>query len=292
MTASPRADTGRRTASPVGRVGRGQGEGRFAHTSAATVVLGIAGVAIFVAVWELVSRLELVPSRYLPPFSTIIGQAGAVVATPPLAGEFWEALGMTLMGSAVGLAIALVAGIALGVLIGSSRWVREYTGSTIEFLRPIPSVGLIPVAVVMFGVRPSATVFIVAWACFWIILVHVISGVADIDPVGDATARSYGLGLLRRARHVVWPTVLPYLMTGVRLSATVALVVAITIEIVVGAPGVGKMIALYQSAGNTPVVYSLALLAGVVGLAVNLGMQALERALLTWHPSMREEADL
>lgn len=288
VTAPTRTSPGRR---PPSR-GRPVGESRFVHTSAATVVLGIAGVAVFVVAWELVSRLELVPSRYLPPFTTILGQAGAVVATPPLAGEFWEALGMTLLGSAVGLAIALVAGVVLGIVIGSSRWVREYTGSTIEFLRPIPSVGLIPVAVVMFGVRPAATVFIVAWACFWIILVHVISGVADIDPVGEATARSYGLGLLRRAKHVVWPTVLPYLMTGVRLSATVALVVAITIEIVVGAPGIGKMIALYQSAGNTPVVYALALLAGVLGLAVNLGMQALERGLLSWHPSMRSEADL
>lgn len=262
-------------------------ETRFAHTTAATVVLGVAGIAAFVAVWEAASRLELVPSQYLPPFSVVVAEIGRVVASQPLAGEFWEALGMTLTGWAAGLVIALVLGVVLGVLIGSSRIVREYSASTIEFLRPIPSVGLIPVAVIIFGVRPSATVFIVAWACFWIVLVHVVSGVADIDPVGDATARSYGLRFLMRARHLVWPTVLPYLMTGVRLSATVALVVALTIEIVVGAPGIGKMIAQYQSAGNVEVVYALAVLAGVLGLAINLAMQAAERGLLRWHPSVR-----
>lgn len=266
-------------------------ESRFAHTTAATVVLGFTGIAAFVVLWEAASRLELVPSQYLPPFSVIVTQIGQVVASQPLAGEFWEALGMTLTGWTVGLAVALVLGILLGVLIGSSRLVREYSESTIEFLRPIPSVGLIPVAVILFGVRPSATVFIVAWACFWIILVHVISGVADIDPVGEATARSYGLRFLMRAKHLVWPTVLPYLMTGVRLSATVALVVALTIEIVVGAPGIGKLIAQYQSAGNVEVVYALAVLAGALGLVINLLMQAVERGLLSWHPSMRTGGD-
>lgn len=264
----------------------------FVHTRAATAILGVAGATAFVGLWEIASRFEWIPSRYLPPFTRIAAEVALVVGADPLRGEFWSALGMTLLGWAVGLAVALVLGIAVGALIGSSSWIRRATHTTVEFLRPIPSVGLIPVAVVIFGVRPSATVFVVAWACFWVILVHVAAGVADVDPVGDATARSYGLRPLRRARHVVWPTTLPYLMTGVRLSATIALVVAITIEIVVGAPGIGQMIALHQSAGNVDVVYALALLAGALGLAINIGMQALERWLLTWHPSMREEADL
>jgi len=283
MSAAPAAAPAR----PSRRAGRPG----FASTRIGTAVLGILGIAAFAAAWEVASRAELVPSRYLPPFSTIVVDVGRVVGTRPLAGEFWEALGMTMTGWSIGLAVSIALGVVLGVLIGSSRIVREYSASTIEFLRPIPSVGLIPVAIIIFGVRPSATVFIVAWACFWIVLVHVISGVADIDPVGDATARSYGLGFLRRAKHLVWPTVLPYLMTGVRLSATVALVVALTIEIVVGAPGIGKMIALYQSAGNVEVVYALALLAGVLGLVINLAMQALERVLLSWHPSMRDGSD-
>ncbi|MCP1121816.1 ABC transporter permease subunit, partial [Robbsia andropogonis] len=78
-------------------------------------------------------------------------------------------------------------------------------------------------------------------------LIHVIYGVADVDPVANATARSYGLKFHHRARWVVWPTMLPYLMTGLRLSGTIALVVALTIEIVVQAPGIGQMIAKYQS---------------------------------------------
>jgi ABC-type nitrate/sulfonate/bicarbonate transport system permease component len=262
----------------------------FLQTRWSTPLLGAAGALIFIAIWEAAPRLSLVNASYLPPFTEVVPQIGQVVAGAGLREEFWRAVGMTMLGWAAGLAIALVLGVLLGVVIGSSRWIREYTGSTIEFLRPIPSVGLIPVAVVMFGVRPAATVFVVAWACFWVVLVHVIAGVADVDPIADATARSYGMSTLQRAAHVVWPTALPFLMTGLRLSATIALVVAITIEIVVGAPGIGQMIATYQSAGNVGVVYALAILAGVLGLVINLGMRRLESSALAWHSSVRQEA--
>ncbi|GAA3646530.1 ABC transporter permease [Microbacterium marinilacus] len=265
------------------------GRAPFLQSRWSTPVLGATGILVFLALWEAAPRLDLVNAAYLPPFSEVVPRIAEVVAGPGLREEFWRAVSMTMLGWAAGLAIALVLGVVLGVVIGSSRWIREYTGSTIEFLRPIPSVGLIPVAVVIFGVRPTATVFVVAWACFWVVLVHVIAGVADVDPVADATARSYGMGPLQRAAHVVWPTALPYLMTGTRLSATIALVVAITIEIVVGAPGIGQMIATYQSAGNVGVVYALAILAGVLGLLINLAMRRLEDTLLAWHSSVRQE---
>jgi ABC-type nitrate/sulfonate/bicarbonate transport system permease component len=255
-----------------------------------TPALGMVGVLAIIVIWELTSRLDLVNASYLPPFSTVIVEVFDLLGGQR-SGEFWTALGMTMLGWSVGLVISLLLGIAGGVLIGSSRWIREYTNSTIEFLRPIPSVGLIPIAIVIFGVRPTATIAVVVWACFWVVLIHVISGVADVDPVADATARSYGLKFFRRAAHVVWPTVLPYLMTGLRLCGTIALVVAITIEIVVQAPGIGAMIATYQSAANVTVVYALALLTGVLGLTINLLMRLLENSVLAWHPSVRAEVE-
>ncbi|MDO8383053.1 MAG: ABC transporter permease subunit [Microbacterium sp.] len=261
----------------------------FSQTRISTPILGLLGILAFILVWELVSRLELVNPTYLPPFSTVAVTVVEVVVGEQYRAQFWAALGNTMLGWSVGLVISLVLGIVAGLVIGSNRWVREFTHSTIEFLRPIPSVGLIPIAIVIFGVRPTATIAIVVWACFWVILIHVVYGVSDVDPVAASTARSYGFGPLARARYVIWPTLLPYLMTGVRLSGTIALVVAITIEIVVQAPGIGQMIAQYQSAGNAPVVYALALLAGVLGLIINLVLRQLENSVLSWHPSVRGE---
>lgn len=261
----------------------------FSQTRVSTPILGILGILGFIAVWELASRLELVNSTYLPPFSEVAVTVVEVLFGEQYRAQFWTALGNTMLGWSVGLVISLVLGIAAGLVIGSNTWVRDFTHSTIEFLRPIPSVGLIPIAIVIFGVRPTATIAIVVWACFWVILIHVVYGVNDVDPVAASTAKSYGFGPFARARHVVWPTLLPYLMTGVRLSGTIALVVAITIEIVVQAPGIGQMIAQYQSAGNAPVVYALALLAGVLGLIINVVLRRLENSVLAWHPSVRGE---
>ncbi|HEV7957656.1 MAG TPA: ABC transporter permease [Marisediminicola sp.] len=261
----------------------------FSQTAVSTPLLGLIGTLAFIVIWELASRLEVVNPLYLPPFSEVAVTVVQVAAGDQYRAQFWTALGSTMLGWSVGLAISLVLGIVAGLVIGSNRWVREFTHSTIEFLRPIPSVGLIPIAIVVFGVRPTATIAIVVWACFWVILIHVVYGVADVDPVAESTAKSYGLGSFARARYVVWPTLLPYLMTGVRLSGTIALVVAVTIEIIVQAPGIGQMIAQYQSAGNAKVVYALALLAGVLGLIINLALRRLENSVLAWHPSVRGE---
>lgn len=259
--------------------------GQLLRGRLSTPVLGALGVLVFITVWEVGPRTGVVSGTYLPPFSQVLVEFVRLLGDS----AFWAALADTMQSWAIGLLISLVGGIGLGFAIGAGRLVRRYTMSTIEFLRPIPSVALIPIAIVLFSIRPAATVFVVVWACFWVILIHVIAGVADVDPVANATARSYGLGWFQRSRHVVWPTVLPYLMTGIRLSATIALVVAITIELVVSTPGIGDLIATNQSAGNVRTVYALAMMTGFLGLAVNTVMRSLERTVLRWHPSVREE---
>jgi ABC-type nitrate/sulfonate/bicarbonate transport system permease component len=138
----------------------------------ATPVLGGIGVLAFVAVWEFGSRAGLVDSTYLPPFSEVAAELLRLLGIA----DFWVAAGDTMRSWTVGLVLSIAGGVALGFAIGSSRFVRRYTSSTVEFLRPIPSVALIPIAIVVFGMRPAATVFVVVWACFWVVLIHVIAG--------------------------------------------------------------------------------------------------------------------
>ncbi|MFC7401874.1 ABC transporter permease [Citricoccus sp. GCM10030269] len=250
-----------------------------------TPLLGAVGVVAFMGIWELTSRLALVNADYLPPFSVVMVELVSLLVDP----VFWESLGATMRSWLIGVALSLSAGAVIGLIIGSSSVLIRYTTSTVEFLRPIPSVALIPIAIVLFGINSTATVFVIVWACFWVILVHVMSGIDDVDPVAESTARSYGLGWAWRARYVTFPTALPFLMTGLRLCGTIALVVGITIELVVGTPGVGDLIATNQSAGNVTSVYALALLTGVLGLTINYGLKFIENRLLHWHPSVRSE---
>jgi ABC-type nitrate/sulfonate/bicarbonate transport system permease component len=203
--------------------------------------------------------------------------------------EFWQAVWDTVRTWGIGLAIALVAGIAVGLLLGSVNALRRITASTVEFLRPIPSVALIPLAVLIFGLGIQSTLLLVIYASFWQMLIQVIYGVQDVDPVARETARSYQLGRLARLRHLVWPTALPYVMTGVRLSAAVALILAVTAELIIGSPGLGHEIAVAQSSGAVPLVYALVIVTGLLGVIVNLGARALERRTLSWHSSLRAD---
>jgi ABC-type nitrate/sulfonate/bicarbonate transport system permease component len=246
---------------------------------------GVVGLLGFAALLELAPRVGLVSSEFLPPFSEIIGTLVGQLGTP----AFWQALGSTTLGWFTGLAIAALAGIGVGVLIGSSRWLRDITHSTIEFLRPIPSVALIPIAVIMFGTDMKSTLVLVVYATFWQVLIQVLAGVQDVDPIARETARSYRFGWWTQMRTVAWPTALPYVITGIRLGVAVALILEITGELVIGSPGLGRQIALAQTAGQVSLMYALVIVAGILGVVMNVATRALERRALRWHVSVRLE---
>jgi ABC-type nitrate/sulfonate/bicarbonate transport system permease component len=249
------------------------------------VVLGLIGLVALVVLVEILPRIGVVPRQYFPPSSEIGAALGEQLGRP----DFWTAVLDTLQGWALGLAIAALAGVVLGILIGSSRFTREFTASTIEFLRPIPSVALIPIAVLLFGTDIESKLLLVVYASFWQVLIQVLYGVQDIDPVAQDTARAYGLGRWARVRYLTWPTALPYVMTGLRLAAAVALILAVTSELVIGNPGLGKLLATAQSSGAIATTYAIVVVTGILGVLVNFVFRAIERRSLSWHPSQRGE---
>lgn len=249
-------------------------------------LLGVAGIVGFLATWELIPRLGIIDARYLPPASEVIA---ALVRDFSLT-AFWVSVGETMKAWFLGLIIAVALAVLLGFIIGSSTFLRKATNSTVEFLRPIPSVALIPLAVLLFGVKIESSLMLITYAAFWQVLIQVLYGVADVDMVANNTAKTYGLGAMARIRYVVFPTALPYLMTGVRLAATVALVLAITAELVIGSPGLGREIALAQSGGAISGMYALVLATGLIGVLINVLMRFIEKKTLSWHSSVRSEA--
>ncbi|MFF5493449.1 ABC transporter permease [Streptomyces aquilus] len=249
------------------------------------LALGAAGLAVFLALGEAVPRLGLVKETYFPPTSRIVDALADEFSDD----TFWTALGDTLTGWGLGLLIASTAGIVAGVVIAVVPYLRDATASTIEFLRPIPSVALIPLAVLLYGTELRSVLLLVVYASFWQVLIQVLYGVQDVDPVAEETARSYGLGTWARIRHVLWPTALPYVMTGVRLAAAVALILAVTAELVIGAPGLGQRIAVAQNSQAVPEMYALVVVTGLLGLLINVGARTVERRALAWHQSVRGE---
>jgi ABC-type nitrate/sulfonate/bicarbonate transport system permease component len=113
--------------------------------------------------------------------------------------------------------------------------------------------------------------------------------VVDVDPVASDTARAYRLGRWARVRWLVWPTALPYVVTGVRLAATVALILTVTGEFFIGTPGLGASVRAAADGGAVTLMYALVVVTGVVGVAANLLFRGIERRALAWHPSVRRE---
>ncbi|WP_375001249.1 ABC transporter permease [Aeromicrobium sp. CTD01-1L150] len=202
---------------------------------------------------------------------------------------YWDAVRSTVVGWAAGLVIATVAGIAGGTIVGSTPLGRRLGTSTVEFLRPIPSVALIPLAVLMFGTDMAATTMLVVYASFWQVMVQVMYGVGDVDPVARQTAQCFRFRLRTHVTTVLWPTTLPYAITGFRLAASVALIIEVTGELIIGSPGIGQQIAIAQASGAAEQMYALVLTASVFGVLVNTGTRRVERRLLRWHSSVRGE---
>ncbi|WP_194396858.1 ABC transporter permease [Microbacterium atlanticum] len=249
------------------------------------VVLGFAGVVGFLVTWQLLPTLGLVDPRYFPSATTTLAALGQELRDL----EFWRNVGRTMTAWGIGLVIATVLATVLGTIIGLVPFLRRATHTTVEFLRPIPSVALIPLAILMFGLRIEAALVIIVYASFWQVFIQVLYGVADVDTVARDTARSFGLSRGSRVVNLVFPTALPYLMTGLRLAAAVALILAITAEMFIGNPGLGREIVFAQSAGNWPTVYALVIVTGILGLLINLVFRAIERRSLAWHQSVRGE---
>ena len=289
---STRPDPG----APFGSVAQAGATGRKTTTGPARAVrrkrrgwksrlLGAAGILGFLVIWELLPILGIVNARFMPPASEAIidlfRNFGLTL--------FWVAVWDTLKAWLIGMLIAVSAAAILGFIIGSSPFLKKFTNSTIEFMRPVPSVALIPLAVLLLGIGIESALLLIVYACFWQVLIQVLYGVADVDTVAMNTARSYGLGPIARLRYVVFPTALPYLMTGIRLAAAVALILAITAQLIIGSPGLGAEIAKAQSGGAYVSMYSLVLATGILGVLINLVMRVVERQLLSWHTSVRSE---
>lgn len=242
------------------------------------------GVAIgSLAVVEVLSRSGLL-SEYIPAPSDVIVAFFTEIVKPML----WVRIGDTMASWAVGLAIAVAVGIPVGLVIGSTTAVYRSVRLIVEFLRPIPPVAILPLAVLLYGSGMQMKVFLVAFSAFWLVLFQTIYGVRDVDPVTRDSVRAYGLSRADQFRRVVLPSAAFYIATGLRLAATTGLIVTIATELIVGSSGLGFAINQERFAGNLPAMYALVIVAGLLGLAVSTASRITERRVLHWHSAHRK----
>jgi sulfonate transport system permease protein len=207
-----------------------------------------------------------------PPTRAVVAFARALAD-----GSLLEATLFTLASAGAGLAIGFVLGVLVGIGLGLSARAGRWGFLTVEVLRPIPSVALIPLAMLVFGFGVRMESAVVAFATFWPMLVLAQAAARQVDPQLLEVAAALGLSKLARLVKIVLPAMVPRLFVGLRLGVAIALVVAVTVEIAANPNGMGHAIMLAQQSLDPALMLAWLVWIAAVGFAVNALASLAER---------------
>lgn len=243
-------------------------------------VLTVVGV---LAIWQLCSATGALDPRTVPSPTQILVELGGLVGES----GFWYVLGLTMLSWAIGLGISILVAVPAGLLLGSSQVAYRSCRFTIDFLRTIPPVALVPLALLLFGATTQMKLVLVVLGAVWPLLLQSMYGVHQIDPVARETFRSYRVDRWRQAIFLILPGAAPFVATGVRIAATMALLLTIGAELIGNAQGVGNSIGLAEIASNVPRLFAFIVVSAVLGVVINAVLAVAERRLLSWHAAHR-----
>lgn len=227
--------------------------------------------ALLLAVAEVTLRARA-SDALAPPSAAVRAFVGTLAD-----GSLLQATAFTLGAAALGLLIAAVLGVSLGLLLGLSQRAAELSVVSVEMLRPVPSVALIPLAMLVFGFGLRMEVSVVAFASFWPLLLLTQAAVRQVDVRLLEVSRVLGLSAWQRGVKIVLPACLPRLFVALRLGVAVALVVAVTVEIAANPNGLGYAMMIAQQSLDPALMLAWLGWIGVVGFVVNAAALWLQR---------------
>jgi ABC-type nitrate/sulfonate/bicarbonate transport system permease component len=249
------------------------------------LALELGAPALAIAAWWLWSvRAD---SFYFPPLPEILQTFMDTWVFERVRSDLLPSLARLGAGYAIAVAVAVVLGVALGL----SPLARRATAPIVEFLRAIPPVALIPLAIVVWGIGNEMKVFVIAMVCVWPILLNTIDGVAGVDLTLTDTARAYGIRGLRRLRRVVLPWASPQIFAGMRTALSLALIVMVVSEMVASTNGVGYFVVQSQRSFAIPEMWSGIIMLGLLGYGLNLAFGLVEHRVLRWHREARARGE-
>jgi ABC-type nitrate/sulfonate/bicarbonate transport system permease component len=242
---------------------------------------GFALIVIILVAWELASDLKLVDPVAFPAASRIFASWVETLRN----GEIPSQLLPSLVRIFSGFGLAVLVAVPVGLLMGTISFVYRLLEPLTEFIRPIPSSAYIPIAILFLGIGDRMKIFVVFLACFFPILLNTYGGVRGIDPVLIDTGRTFGVSRLRALAQIIFPAALPSVLTGMRISLGLALVVAVVAEMIAGSSGIGYFILNMQRIFRVPEMFAGIFTLGILGFLINLVFLQIEHHLLRWRVS-------
>jgi len=238
-----------------------------------------------IAVWQLLSQAGWLSTRILPEPLAVAKAFWAMSLT----GEMWQHVATSSWRAISGFLVGGSLALALGLLTGSLRWAETLLDSTLQMVRNVPPLALIPLVILWFGIDESAKLFLVSVGVFFPIYLNTFHGIRSVDKGLIEMARSYGLSGFALYRQVILPGALPSILVGVRFSLGFMWVILIVAETISAQAGIGYMTMNAREFLQTDVVLVGILLYALLGKLADVLARGLERWWLPWHAGYRPQ---
>ena len=240
---------------------------------------------VLVAIWWFASMNST--SAFFPPLRRIVEDTVDVWF---IQGHISSDLLPSLMNLLFGYAIALTVGVALGVLLGLMPRLYDALEPELEFLRAVPAVAILPVAIIAIGLGDDMRITVIAFGSFWPILVNTVAGIRSTDPVVKDVATAFGLRPATRLFSVRLPSAAPQILAGARTALSIAVVLILVSEMSGAFRGLGNFVLAAQRNFAITDMWSGMIILGVLGYLVNIIFRVVESQILRWHSAYREGA--
>ena len=235
---------------------------------------------LLVAVWQAASARGWLSTRVLPAPLDVLQAAWTLAES----GELWTHVKVSAARALSGLAIGGGLGLLLGLLTGSLRWAETLLDSTIQMVRNIPALALIPLVILWFGIDESAKLFLIAVSVFFPIYLNTYHGIRNVDPGLVEMGRTYGLTRWQLYRDIILPGALSSILVGLRFSLGLMWVILIVAETISAQSGIGYLTMNAREFLQTDIVLVGILLYALLGKLADVAAKGLERWWLRWHP--------
>ncbi len=248
------------------------------------VTRGATGFVTFFALVEVLVASGVIDVGSIPRPSEIFREVLSLLTDTVILGEVW----VTVKGAAVGLAAAIVVGVLLGIIVSTSIIARRLLLPVIQLIRPLPGVAYAPLLIAVFQRGLMSRSFTVAVACTWPILFNSQAGFAAVDPIAVQTARSVDETKWAIVRRISLPSASPFIWTGIRISASIAIIVEVAVEILIpDGTGIGGFLAQAGSGGvDLATIYAATFVAGLLSIVMNMALDTIDTRVFNWRKGL------